>query len=200
MEFIGPEANHPTLTTSHLKLPIPKGYASDSTVTLSTHRSKRKTKSRRSPVKQSYKDHPSAQDSIMFTSSKSVSKPSKARKDPSPQSQKSFLRFRKYSLGAKNGLPLRETALREKEDLTVDRQDGKRVRKVSKLKEKESSQRNSQDWHHLAELQMSYEVPAILNVRGMNRSHSFSSHGELTHHQPEIPARHSRKWTVYGYI
>lgn len=86
----------------------------------------------------------------------------------------------------------------------------KKTKRTSKLRERDySSQNCGQYYGHLsgADLCTSNGV-LILNSATMNRSHSFSSHGDLHEHsrvtadgqgQPQT-RRENGKWTVYGFL
>ncbi len=166
-----------------LEPPLPvqrlKGYASDSTVTVSTHKRK-KIRTR----KISHKNPDSA------VTQKKLNDLMKGRKlSPStlyrPDNVKPDSQFKPPRPKL---IQQRWSQVREKE---YHRSRQNHERRCSKLKP-------SQDWQALAEL-----PPSILDTRTIGRSHSFSSGGELLglSQQNKPTQRHScGKWTVYGFI
>lgn len=164
-----------------------KGYVSDSTVTL-THTRKKKT---RKISHNSSDNRRRLTDITLFTKHKLQSIAKRLHPDcstaiaPVGKPAKSDPYLRPYKSTTRHKQQRRSQQLRDKENHCSTVQ-GKE-RRWSKL-------RQSKDWHHLA------EVPSVLNSRAMNRSHSFSSCGELLALAQEKPVRHSGKWTAYGFI
>ncbi len=151
-----------------------KGYASDSTVTVSTHKRKKRTR------KISHKSsEPTVKQKKLNDLTKGHKLPpvaayrlGKVQPDPHTTRRPKLLIHERWS-------QLRETHYRQD-----------RERRWSKVKPV------PRDWQALAEL-----PPSILNTQAMSRSHSFSSAGELLRLQDKPTHRHSSgKWTVYGFI
>jgi len=190
---------------------IPKGYASDSTVALSTHEHKRKIKKTTikqtrklsestltrhyRPRKHSTTDHreplyiQSARTKPVVRIEKAkIENPriSRAQRSPSKEKSKRKLSQREYF------------DIREKEnERTTPKEFRKRKSSSSKSKEATTHQKSSKDWHDLHELSVNSPV---FNTTTMNRSHSFSSCGELTNRVEDSSTRNSGQWVVYGFI
>ena len=240
MELIQSETKDrdvPPVAHPDLRLPIPKGYASDSTVTLSSHRCKKKTKKSSSKISDSrtkltefsmltkqklqsiakhlHTDH--AKEPVFKVPTQPVrSKPRPAKVKPDlparSKSQRSTCRLtvppdvektkRRHSHGAQ--FKDKENSQREPVAAGGYRQGGKRVRRPSRLRERDSSSQNSQNWQQVSSfsVNMSRGPPAILNCSGMNRSHSFSSCGEMYDlaQISDSSFTQSGKWTAYGFV
>ena len=233
MEMIQCKTNDrdvPPVTRPDLRLPIPKGYASDSTVTLSIHRHKKKTKKKNPDPRTKLSEFSALTKQKLQSVAKHLhtdrtkepvfkvpiqpvrSKPRPVRTKPDipvrSKSQRSVSRLtlkpdeektrRRHSHGAQ--VRDKENAQRESVAAGGHRHEGKRVRKSSKLRERDSTMQNSRNWQRVSD--MSHGPPALLNCSGMNRSHSFSSCGELYDlaQVSDSSFKHSGKWTVYGFV
>lgn len=161
-----------------------KGYASDSTVTVSTHK-RRKIRTRKISHKSSESAAAQKKLNDLMKSHKlfpgAVHRSGKVKPD---------IHFKPHTATHPKLTHERWSQLRDKNH-RLSRQDREK-RWSRQLKP-------SRDWQAIAEL-----PPTVLNSRIMNRSHSFSSDGELlglAKQQDKPTHRHSSgKWTVYGFI